>query len=43
VAKTDLATTGMAAEFPTRIEAKDAFGKLSSTDRARLQIVAQWQ
>ncbi|HEX2225625.1 MAG TPA: DUF6603 domain-containing protein [Candidatus Binatia bacterium] len=43
VAKTDLAKTAMAAEFRTRIEARDAFGKLSANDKARLQIVAQWQ
>jgi hypothetical protein len=43
VAKTDLTKAGMAAEFPTRIEAKDAFGKMSQTDKTKLQIVAQWQ
>jgi hypothetical protein len=43
VAKTDLTKTGMAAEFATRIEARDAFSKMSPTDKARLQIVAQWQ
>jgi hypothetical protein len=43
VAKTDLTTTAMAAEFSTRVEARDAFGKLSQSDKAKLQIVAQWQ
>jgi hypothetical protein len=43
VAKTDLTKAGMAAEFATRIEARDAFSKMSPTDKARLQIVAQWQ
>jgi hypothetical protein len=43
VAKTDLTKTGMAAEFPTRIEARDAFSNMSPSDKARLQIVAQWE
>ena len=43
VAKTDLTKTGMTAEFSTRIEARDAFSKLSHSDKAKLQIVAQWQ
>jgi hypothetical protein len=43
VAKTDLTKAGMATEFSTRIEAKDAFGKMSQTDKTKLQIVAQWQ
>jgi hypothetical protein len=43
VAKTDLTTTATAAEFSTRVEARDAFGKLSQSDKAKLQIVAQWQ
>jgi hypothetical protein len=43
VAKTDLAKTGMAAEFPTRIEARDAFSNMSPSDKARLQIVAEWR
>lgn len=42
VGKTDLTQTGMAEEFPTRIEAHDAFAKLSHNDKARLQIVPQW-
>jgi hypothetical protein len=41
VAKTDLTKTAVAAEFPTRVEATDAFSKL--TDKTNLQIVAQWQ
>ena len=43
VAKTDLTKTGMATEFPTRIEARDAFSKMSPSEKTRLQIVAQWQ
>jgi hypothetical protein len=43
VAKTDLTKTGMAAEFPTRIEARDAFSNMSPSDKARLQIVAEWR
>jgi hypothetical protein len=42
VEKTDLTQAGMTAEFRTRIEARDAFAKLSHNDKARLQIVAQW-
>jgi hypothetical protein len=43
VAKTDLTKTGVAAEFQTRVEARDAFSKLTQNDKAKLQIVAQWQ
>ena len=41
VAKTDLTKTGMAAEFRTRIEAREAFSKMNPTDKSRLQIVAR--
>ena len=43
VAKTDLTKPGLAAEFRTRTEAKDAFGKLTAAEKAKLQVIAQWQ
>jgi hypothetical protein len=42
MAKTDLTQPGIAGEFRTRIEARDAFAKLSHNDKARLQIIAHW-
>jgi hypothetical protein len=43
VAKTDLAQSGMPGEFATRTEALDAFARLTPSEQARLQVVAQWR
>jgi hypothetical protein len=43
VSKTDLTRPGVAVEFGSRVEAHDAFGNLSRSDRARLQVVAEWR
>ena len=43
VAKTDVEQMGMAVEFRTRTEAQEALGKLSRSDKGRLQIIARWQ